>query len=440
MTQLRPTRRAIVASAVMALSAGRSFAAAGGGEEARFIDWAQGAAKPLDNDRLLAGVSGARLVALGEFTHGAHEPLALRNRLIGLLAQRGMIGAVALESGFIEGRRLNAYVMGGPGDAATVARRFLTWGFGHFAENVELLEQLRRFNARPGVSKVSLFGMDMPGGDDRTMGDGAIAVSDAIAYLTTAATPGASQLVASLRPFSHDLSCAGYFARTPAEREALGEAAARLVGYIGANRDALINASSAEETAWAEQGAHLFRRLVAMFQAWPSDNVAGETPNGMFPPSQIRDKAMADNALWLLDRLAPSRGMLVFAANGHVWPQPSLEPMYPGFPGPLTNLGQYLKARLGAGMKVIVTGAGAKPPGAGGKPNSADTLAGALARVGPDAFMLDVCNAPSPSWIDRPHDFGDNMGAPYVMRPRKAFDVVAFFPRTSRAIAASQVG
>ena len=47
-------------------------------------------------------VGAARVVALGEPTHGAHEPLAFRNRLIRFLVEQMGFTAVALETGFTE--------------------------------------------------------------------------------------------------------------------------------------------------------------------------------------------------------------------------------------------------------------------------------------------------------------------------------------------------
>lgn len=47
-------------------------------------------------------IGKARVVALGEPMHGAHEPMAFRNRLIRFVVEQMGFTAVALESGFTE--------------------------------------------------------------------------------------------------------------------------------------------------------------------------------------------------------------------------------------------------------------------------------------------------------------------------------------------------
>ena len=64
------------------------------------------------------GIGGARVVALGEPVHGAHEPLAVRNCLFRYLVEEQGFTAIALESGLNESRRLHDYAAGGSGDAS----------------------------------------------------------------------------------------------------------------------------------------------------------------------------------------------------------------------------------------------------------------------------------------------------------------------------------
>jgi hypothetical protein len=67
-------------------------------------------------------IGKARVVALGEPMHGAHEPLAFRNRLIRFLVEQVGFTAVALESGFTESINARSFVEGGDGDAETAAQ------------------------------------------------------------------------------------------------------------------------------------------------------------------------------------------------------------------------------------------------------------------------------------------------------------------------------
>src|SRR6186713_2519891 len=86
-----------------------------------FIEWARRHALPLHvvdstDDGDLAGVAdsiaNARIVALGEPAHGAHEPLGFRNRLFRYLVTHHGFTAIALETGCTEARRIDDFVLG----------------------------------------------------------------------------------------------------------------------------------------------------------------------------------------------------------------------------------------------------------------------------------------------------------------------------------------
>ena len=125
------------------------------GEDA-FAKWAATHAAPVttvesasnDSDLLLleSTIGTARVVALGEPMHGAHEPLAFRNRLFRFLVERMGFTAIALESGFTESISARSFIEGGEGDAETAARTGLSWQ-GGFPENRELIHWMRDYNA-----------------------------------------------------------------------------------------------------------------------------------------------------------------------------------------------------------------------------------------------------------------------------------------------------
>ena len=148
-----------------------------------FREWANANAIPasLASDRadvvdvasLSALVGNARVVAIGEPMHGAHEPLLIRNSLIRLLITRFGFTAVALESGFTESRALARFVAGeAVGDASRVVNSGMTWAFGEYDENRELIEWIRSYNADPShTRKVRLYGMDVTGGNGAITAD-----------------------------------------------------------------------------------------------------------------------------------------------------------------------------------------------------------------------------------------------------------------------------
>src|SRR3546814_12184084 len=62
-----------------------------------------------DYSHLAKGFGSARVVALGEPVHGAHEPLALRNCLFRYLVEEQGFTSIDLDSGLHEARRPHVY-------------------------------------------------------------------------------------------------------------------------------------------------------------------------------------------------------------------------------------------------------------------------------------------------------------------------------------------
>jgi erythromycin esterase len=160
---------------------------------------------------LHALIGSARVVAIGEPTHGAHEPLALRNRLVQYLIEHEGFTAVGIESGFSESRAVARYVGGGPGDAASITRNGLTWGFGNFAENVALIEWLHTWNADPKhTRKVHFYGIDLSGSANGAFPNGRRGIDSALAYLERSDSAAARAAHASLDPYLERFSTYTY--------------------------------------------------------------------------------------------------------------------------------------------------------------------------------------------------------------------------------------
>jgi len=141
-------------------------------DDSVFVRWAKEHAIPIrsvqagtdvsDLRSLDAVIASARVVAFGEAAHGAHETLTFRNRLFEYLVNELGFTAIALESGLPESRRIDDFVTGGAGDAAQVVAANMTWGFGTFPENVELVSWMRAYNSDPRhTRKIHFYGMDL---------------------------------------------------------------------------------------------------------------------------------------------------------------------------------------------------------------------------------------------------------------------------------------
>src|SRR5206468_10806212 len=119
-----------------------------------------------DYDALLELINNARIVLLGEASHGTHEFYFERAQITKRLITEKNFTVVAIEADWPDASRVHRYVRGASEDAnaneALVGfRRFPTWMWRNTVV-VEFVEWLREFNLRadPKRAKAGLYGMD----------------------------------------------------------------------------------------------------------------------------------------------------------------------------------------------------------------------------------------------------------------------------------------
>src|SRR6266496_4385639 len=108
-------RRLISAVAVaLIITACRTRPTAQGLDARKIVDWASSHASPISDETLRELGRSADVVAVGESAHGSEEALAFRNQVFRTLAGKGGFGAIALETGYAESRRIDDFIAGGP--------------------------------------------------------------------------------------------------------------------------------------------------------------------------------------------------------------------------------------------------------------------------------------------------------------------------------------
>jgi erythromycin esterase len=117
-----------------------------------------------DRDLLptLPTFANARIIALGDATHGTHEFFAPRNRLVPLLVAHAGVRTIALEAPYEEMRAVRDYVHGGNEDPATLLASG-DYFFWDTEEMLELVRWMREWNAAvnaPPGNVVDFAGID----------------------------------------------------------------------------------------------------------------------------------------------------------------------------------------------------------------------------------------------------------------------------------------
>ncbi|MGI4874877.1 MAG: erythromycin esterase family protein [Janthinobacterium lividum] len=108
---------------------------------------------------LAAVVAPARVVGLGECTHGTHEVFQLKHRLLEYLVTQQGFTTFAIEADYGWGEILNEYIQTGKGDSLTVhsATGFEFWNTTEFWD---MVEWMRAYNQQHAV-KLHYVGIDM---------------------------------------------------------------------------------------------------------------------------------------------------------------------------------------------------------------------------------------------------------------------------------------
>ena len=383
----------------------------------------------LDDLSALAPVIGSsRVVALGESTHGAHEPLAFRNRLFRFLVERIGFTAIALESGLPESGAIAGFVAGGrdappASEAARIARRSFTWGFGNFAENVELMRWMRAYNDDPRhVRKLRFYGIDLSLGGPQGSTPTPAAIEAALRYLARVDSAASSRLRTRFAPLMRHLPGGPTSTISMAEHDSLTAAIDALVERLEAGRTAYAAATSIEEHAWALRAAVAAQQgdRVHRVQAPPSPG-GGISP-GAWRELDARDSAMADNVRWALEREGRGGRMLVFAHDMHVKNAPTVGGPWK-LERPPTVMGQRLRPALGDGLVIVGTVGGSKPPA------DRASIDSTLARARLPRFVVDLRSPAAAgvrAWLAAEQGLGVNGDATIVLRPASAFDVLVY--------------
>lgn len=150
-----------------------SWAPAHGADPAEYQRALEAVALPLHNpddlEPMLAEASAARVMLLGESTHGTSEYYRWRAEISKRLIEQGGVRFIAVEGDWASLLALNDWIKADEEperEAADIMRQFQRWPEWMWAnrEMLDLVEWLREWNAnRPAGEQVGLYGMDVYG-------------------------------------------------------------------------------------------------------------------------------------------------------------------------------------------------------------------------------------------------------------------------------------
>jgi erythromycin esterase len=415
-----------------------------------FRDWARDHVHPIasveddtDDENDLQALSriigGAGVVAFGEPIHGAHEPLAMRNRLIRYGATRLGLRAVALETCLSSSKRLYDYVLGRATETGSALKEAFCYGFGDLPENLQLVRWLRTYNAtQPAARQVRLYGVDLTG---QYLPYAYRSVEAVLNFLDRADPVLSREVRTQFADVISVFRIDKYTRLSPAERDAISGKLQDLVALIERERSPLTTATSQDDYEWAlrqavnaTQDDAFLRSLSPEWDVWkksPEKVHAGE----LFDHNaEMREVALADSVLWVAQRECHRGKILFFAHDQHVQTDIGVlgSPSRPST-GPWKRIrcaGSYLRSALGPDLVVVGTyfGHGEGFPPWEVKPlPDAHAVEDLLVSLSIPRFIMDLRELPGSGplyeWFLSAHATGTD---PWTIVPLRAFDAILF--------------
>jgi erythromycin esterase len=298
------------------------------------VSWLKANAEPFataqpgsgfDDLQFLKDVIGdARVVSLGEATHGTREFFQMKHRILEFLVKEMDFSVFAIEASFPEANRVNEFVHTGEGDPKVFLSGLYFWTW-NTQEVLDMINWMRAHNQNPGDDPtVSFMGFDMQ--------YAGMAIHNVIEYLEVVDPVGAARAqarYACMVPFANgprgSVEFGGRYQNQPqGYRDACVKELLTVRDSLLAHQSEYETASSVSEFAMADRNA----RVVLQFEDMASARTQG-----------ARDYYMAENAIWLLDQAGPEAKIVLWAHNGHVADNPNY--------GESVSMGYYLRREYG---------------------------------------------------------------------------------------------
>jgi erythromycin esterase len=268
------------------------------------VDWIKANLIPLktcepgsgfaDLQRLKKLVGDARVVSLGEATHGTHEFFRMKHRLLEFLVSEMDFNVFAIEAPMPQAAYINRYLMDGVGDPAEALAR-ISWPLDTM-EMLDMIHWMRRYNLDPKhTRKLKFFGFDMQ--------DPRYALKFLLGYLATVDPEQARLSGEALKPLM--VSPGVVSPLTEAQLRPWAEHVHKLLARLEAQAKDYQDRSSAGTLVAAQQNA----RLLSQWAEFKADPLRA---------GRVRERAMAENVQWILQHEGPGARMVLWAHNLHV--------------------------------------------------------------------------------------------------------------------------
>ena len=249
---------------------------------------------------VLGMIGTAHLIGLGEATHGSREFFTMKDRLFRYLVENGGVTAFAIEASMPEAFAIDTYVRTGVGNPAVLLSHLYFWTW-NTKEVADLIAWLRQWNQQHPTKQVGFYGFDMqyPG----------VAIDSVKSYVARA-MPALSASIAdnymcatNYRNDTRGLFAQKYVTAPASVQSTCAVGMVAVSNLLKEYREPLVAASSERDFELALWMAHLVSQWEILARG---------------SQSAVRDRAMAENVEWLLDREGSEGRIVLWAHNYHI--------------------------------------------------------------------------------------------------------------------------
>ncbi|MBI5726727.1 MAG: erythromycin esterase family protein [Ignavibacteriales bacterium] len=239
-------------------------------------------------------VGNAKIVSLGEGTHGTSEFFKMKHRITKYLAEELGFTVFAIEANMPEAKAVNDYILYGKGNAkeALAGLYFWTW---NTQEVLDMIEWMREFNMSK-KGRIEFWGFDMQTPD--------IAVANVLNFLASYDSANVQQVKSN-----YDSVLVFYAAQKKSKVIADKKLYEPVLSY------------AAEVLSFMEKKEKLFKESVDKDSVdWAIQNarIVVQCITDKIPGGASRDESMAANTGWILKHSGADAKIVLWAHNGHV--------------------------------------------------------------------------------------------------------------------------
>lgn len=236
-------------------------------------------------------IGDARIVALGEATHGTHEFFQMKHRLVEFLVEEMGFNLFAIEANWPEANLINDYVHTCEGDPAALLADLGIW---NTQEVLDMIRWMCIHNQAHGAApEISFAGFDMQNPD--------MAMTNVISYFQEV-EPSYVEVATDRYSCLRGRSGVDYAGLPDADQAVCRSGLQEVLDHLVAVQETYEALSSRQEFAMAEHSA----RIVLQAADWFAEDTFS------------RDQYIAENVVWLLEQAGPDARIILWAHNGHV--------------------------------------------------------------------------------------------------------------------------